>query len=112
MIEGDTAGRLDFGALRDAIERSDAGALLGFYAEDAELRVVNADTPNGPAFELLGRSEIEKYLRAVCDQGMTCAVEGESVDKGGITFGKRRRARRSTTRKEQKDDHRDEHTRT
>jgi ketosteroid isomerase-like protein len=89
VIEEETAGRLDFPAFRRAIERSDAEALLGFYAEDAGLRVANADAPHGPAFELRGRAEIEKYLHAVCDQGMSCAVEDESVEEGRVCFGQR-----------------------
>ena len=79
MIEEETKGGLDFEALRDAIERCEAEALIGFYSEDAELRVVNAASLDGPAFELRGKAEIERYLCAVCDQEMSCTVEGEIV---------------------------------
>jgi hypothetical protein len=90
--EESTAGNLDFGALREAIEDKDPDLLLGFYAEDAELRVVNGALPEGAAFELKGRGQIERYLRAVCDQQMTCVVEddvsGEVVSgEGSMTFG-------------------------
>ena len=78
MIE-ETKGRLDFGAVRDAIERKDPDALLGFYYEDAELRIVHEALPESKAFELKGRGQIERYLRAVCDQDVTCAVRGEAV---------------------------------
>ena len=78
MIE-ETKGRLDFGAMRDAIERKDPDALLGFYAEDAELCIVHEALPEGRAFELKGRAQIERYLRAVCGQDVTCAVRGEAV---------------------------------
>lgn len=78
MIE-ETTGRLDFGAMRSAIERKDPEALLGFYAEDAELRVVHEALPEGRAFELKGRAQIERYLRAICEQDVTCAVRGEAV---------------------------------
>ena len=45
MIEEEHAkGGLDFEALRDAIDGARCGPLLGFYSEDAELRVVNAAT--------------------------------------------------------------------
>jgi hypothetical protein len=84
MVEEETTRRLDFLALRDAIEKSDADLLLGFYADDAEFRIVNADAWEGSAFELKGTAEIEKYLRAVCDQEMTCTFEREFV------FGERR----------------------
>jgi len=88
VIEEETpAGRLDFGALREAIEQCEADALIGFYAEDSELRIVNAASPEGPAFELKGRSQIGRYLRAVCDQEMTCIIEGEVVlGEGSIAF--------------------------
>ena len=90
MIEEETTGRLDFEALRDAIERCEADVLIGFYSEDAELRVVNAASLDGPAFELRGRAEIERYLCAVCDQEMTCLLEDEVVfGEGRITFGQR-----------------------
>jgi hypothetical protein len=78
MIE-ETKGRLDFGAVREAIERKDPDALLGFYSEDAELRIVHEALPESKAFELKGRGQIERYLRAVCDQDVTCAVRGEAV---------------------------------
>ena len=94
MIEEQATRGFDFGALRLAIEGKDPDRLLGFYAEDAELRIVNAALPDGPAFELKGRSQIERYLRAVCDQEMTCLVEdevsSEAVSGGGrISFGQR-----------------------
>jgi hypothetical protein len=83
-----TAGGLDFGALRSAIEGKDPDALLGFYSEDAELRIVNAALPDGPAFKLKGISQIERYLRAVCDQEMTCVLEGEVIfGEESIVFG-------------------------
>lgn len=44
MTEDGTAGELDFRALREAIEDGDAAAQLGFYADDAELRLVHADS--------------------------------------------------------------------
>lgn len=89
MIEEDAPQRLDVPALCRAIESSDANALLGFYSEDAELRILNAESPNGPAFELKGRAQIEKYLRAVCDQAMTCHIEEGNVREGLISFRER-----------------------
>jgi hypothetical protein len=87
MIEEETsADGLDFEALRYAIENRDADALLDFYSDDAQLRIVNSGAPAGPTFELRGRAEIERYLHAVCDQDVTCAVEGESVEEGRISF--------------------------
>jgi len=87
MIEDKSTGRLDFGALRDAIEGCDPEALLGFYSEDAELRIINAAFPESVPFELKGRSQIERYLRAICNQQMTCGVEEEVVfGEGSVEF--------------------------
>ena len=54
MIERETTG-LDFGALRHAIVGRELDLVLGFYSEDAEVRVVNADAPFSPPFELVGQ---------------------------------------------------------
>jgi hypothetical protein len=86
MIEEETTRGFDFDALREAIEGKDPDLLLGFYSEDAELRIVNVALPEGVAFELKGRLQIERYLRAVCDQEMTCSVEGETVGEERVSF--------------------------
>jgi hypothetical protein len=83
MTAQKTTKTLDFGALRGAIERRDPDALIGFYADDAEVRVENAALPDGKAFELKGRSQIERYLKAVCEQEVGRAL------KGGAVFGER-----------------------
>jgi len=56
---------LDFEALCQAIERCDPDLILGFYAEDAQLSIVNADAQQRIPFELCGKGEIAKHLRAV-----------------------------------------------
>jgi ketosteroid isomerase-like protein len=86
MAERKTANGLDFEALRQSIERCDLDLMLGFYAEDAELSIVNADAPQGSPFELRGKAEIAKYLRAVFGQGTSHRVEGEVVGKNRVTF--------------------------
>jgi hypothetical protein len=87
MIEEDKAASLDFGALRYAIESADPDLLLGFYAEDAELRILHAGLPEGKAFELKGRAQIGRYLHAICEQEMECSVEGGAVHgEGSILF--------------------------
>jgi hypothetical protein len=44
VIEEDKAASLDFGALSYAIESADPDLLLGFYAEDADLRILRASS--------------------------------------------------------------------
>jgi hypothetical protein len=55
---------LDFEALRVGIERCDLDVMLGFYAEDAQLSIVNAKAQRSIPFELHGKTEIAKHLRA------------------------------------------------
>ena len=86
MTEPKTAGGLDFGEMRRAIEALDADALIGLYAEDAEMRTVNREaTPSSPKV-LRGRGEISSYLRDVCGRAMTHRVENEVVGGDRIAF--------------------------
>src|SRR5919107_3491338 len=73
----DTA--LDFGALRHAIEHCDPDAMLGFYAEEARLSIVNADAPHASPFELRGKAEITKHLRVAFGPETFHRVEREAV---------------------------------
>ena len=74
---------LDFGTLRLAIERCDPDLVLGFYAEEAELSIVNAEPRRSPPFELCGKAEIAKHLRAVFGQETSHRVEREVVGEDG-----------------------------
>jgi hypothetical protein len=65
----------DFGALRHAIERCDPDLILGFYSEEANLSIVNADVPQASAFELSGKAEIAKHLRAAFGREASHRVE-------------------------------------
>ena len=76
----------DFEAMRRAIEGSDYGALVSFYADDAELRMVTKDsTPSAPTV-LRGRQEISEMLRDVCGRTMTHHVEDEVVGENRGSF--------------------------
>ena len=77
---------LDFGALRHAIEGCDPDLVLGFYSEDAHLSIVNADVPQASPFELSGKAEIAKHLRAAFGRETSHRVEGEIVGEDRVTF--------------------------
>ena len=77
---------LDFEALRHAIERCDPDLILDFYAEEANLSIVNADVPQASPFELSGKAEIAKHLRAAFGQQASHRVEGEIVGEDRVTF--------------------------
>ena len=81
-----TSGGLDFETLRRAIEERDAETLVGFYADDAELRIVNKNTPPSSRRELHGKEEISEYLRDVCGREMTHRIGDEVVDENRVAF--------------------------
>ena len=86
MTEQMSPGRLDFEALRHAIEESDYDALVAFYADDAELRMVNKNsTPSAPMV-LRGKGEISELLRDVCGRAMSHHVEDEVVGEDRVAF--------------------------
>lgn len=66
---------LDFEVLRRGIERCDPDLVLGFYAADALLSIVNAESPHASLLELRGSAEIAKHLRTVFGPGTTHRVE-------------------------------------
>jgi ketosteroid isomerase-like protein len=76
----------DFEALRRGIEGRDAELLIGLYADDAELRIVNKSTPPSSPRELDGKEEIAEYLRDVCAREMTHRIEDEVVGGNRVAF--------------------------
>jgi SnoaL-like domain len=86
MTQGKVGNGLNFEALRLGIERCDPEFVLGFYAEDARLSIVNAVILRAAPFELHGKAEIAKHLRAVFGQKMLHRVERGVVGKDRTTF--------------------------
>ena len=87
MTQQNPDSKLDFDALRHAIERSDPDLMLGFYAEDARLSIVNVHTPDASPFELRGKGEIAKHLRAAFGHGASHRVERDAaVGEDRVTF--------------------------
>lgn len=85
-----SANGLDLEALQGAVELCDAQTMFGFYAEDAEVQILNGDAPHSVPFELRGSAEISRYLRALSNQEMTCQVESGVVSsEERITFSAR-----------------------
>ena len=76
----------DFEAMRRAIEGLDTDLLIGLYADDAELRIVNKSTPPSSPRELRGKGEIAEYLRDVCGRAMTHHIENEVIGEGRVAF--------------------------
>jgi hypothetical protein len=78
---------LDWETLRLGIERRDPDLLLDLYAEDASLSIVNADAPHASPFELSGKGEIAKHLRATFGQEASHRIERDAaVGEDRVTF--------------------------
>jgi hypothetical protein len=77
---------IDFEALRRADERNDAEALVGFYADGAEVRLISKDNPPSSPHVLRGKSEIAEYLRDVCGRNIKHRIEGEVVGEERVAF--------------------------
>ena len=87
MTQQNPDRRLDLETLYLGIESRDPDFLLGFYADEARLSIVNTDTPHAPPFELCGKGEIAKHLRATFGQEASHRVERDAA--GGqdrVTF--------------------------
>jgi ketosteroid isomerase-like protein len=86
VMATETPGGLDFEALRRAIEDRDADALIGFYADDAEVQTVNSrTTPSSPEVRR-GKEQIAGYLRDVYGREMTHRLENEVVGENRVAF--------------------------
>ena len=78
---------LDLEALYLGIESCDPDLLLGFYAEDARLSIVNVNTPQASPLELLGKWEIARHLQAAFGHEASHRVERDAaVGEDRVTF--------------------------
>jgi ketosteroid isomerase-like protein len=76
----------DFEALRRAEEQHDLDSMLDLYADDAEMSIVNRNTPPSSPFELHGKEEIAEYLRDIYSREMTHRIENEVVGEDRVAF--------------------------
>ena len=81
-----TSQSFDAEALRRGIEERDTATLLGLYAQDAELQVVDhGNQPSNPKI-LRGRDAIGEYFADVCGRDMTHTIERLVVGPDGAAF--------------------------
>ena len=86
MTRQEADGGLDFEALRRAIERCDPDLVLGFYAADARLSIVDTDATWDQPFELRGKAEIAKHLRTAFGQGTSHRIEKGTFGEERVTY--------------------------
>ena len=86
MAEWQVTGKLDIEDLRRAQEQRDLDAMLDLYAEDAEIRIVNRNTPPSSPYVLRGKEEIAEYLRDVFSRDMSHSIENEIVGDDRLVY--------------------------
>jgi ketosteroid isomerase-like protein len=73
-------------ALRAAIEGRNAATLLGFYRNDAVLRIIARDHPPSRPAELVGHAAIRGYFADTCGRDMTHRVEDGIAEGDRLAF--------------------------
>lgn len=73
-------------AIKRATEGRDARTLSAFYADDAELRIVDRTNPPSRPRVLRGKQEISAFLEDICGRSMTHAVETAVADGNRLAF--------------------------
>jgi ketosteroid isomerase-like protein len=72
-----TAGTDIMSTIRTATEARDAETLIGLYADDARVTVVDSSRPPSSPTTLRGRDQIADFVRATTDNDMTHQVRDE-----------------------------------
>jgi ketosteroid isomerase-like protein len=86
MAEQQATGQLDFEVLRRAQEQRDLDAILDLYADDAEMRIDNPNTPPSSPYVVRGKEAIAEYLRDVFGRDMSHSIENEVVGEDRVAF--------------------------
>lgn len=86
ITEQKTASGLDFEALRRAAEHNDAGLLASLYAEDAEVLIVNRETPPSSPHVPHGNEQIAEYLKDACSRDVESRIEDEVIGEERTAF--------------------------
>ncbi|MET4635742.1 MULTISPECIES: nuclear transport factor 2 family protein [Kaistia] len=72
--------------LRKAVEGNDAKALAAFYADDAELRVIDQDHPPSRPLVLKGKPAIRAMLDDVCSRAMKHHLDDGLMEGSHLAF--------------------------
>lgn len=76
----------DLATLRRAIENGEEDTLVGLYADNAQITVVDRSRPPSKPTVLSGKPAIAEYYHDVCGRAMTHKVEQAVAAPDGIAF--------------------------
>lgn len=74
------------GGLKEAIETRDGRRLASFYADDAEVRVIDRNNPPSRPRLVRGRAAITTYWADICSRAMTHAVDFAVTEGDRMAF--------------------------
>lgn len=77
---------VDIDTVRQAHEQRNADMLIGLYADNALMQVVDRNHPPSSPLELRGKQAIAEFLRDICSRDMTHRVMDEVIGKDRISF--------------------------
>jgi SnoaL-like domain len=73
-------------SLKKAIEGRNAGAMSGFFTDNAVIRIIDRiNTPSKPR-EVKGKAEVAAYWADICGRDMAHKVEGVVADDKRLSF--------------------------
>jgi hypothetical protein len=78
--------QLDFNALRTALEQRNANLATSFYADDAEIDVVDRLHPPASPLRVRGKQAIADFYADICSRDVTHQVENALVDENHAAF--------------------------
>ncbi len=73
-------------ALKQAIENRDGRMLTSFYADDAQLRIVDSNNPPSKPREVQGRAAIGAFWDDICSRAMTHKVDSSVASGNRVAF--------------------------
>jgi hypothetical protein len=84
--EGTMQNAVNLSTVRKALEGNDAKAWLSFYADDAEMRVIDQDHPPSRPLILKGKKAIGAMYDDVCSRAMKHKLDDAVADGSHMAF--------------------------
>jgi hypothetical protein len=81
-----TATTFNFDTLRNAFENADEATIVGTYADDAEMKIVDTTRPPSSPLVLRGRDAIGELYRDICSRAMSHEIQDAVVTPDKVAF--------------------------
>lgn len=87
MMRPSGSSGFDFDRIRQGLTSCDLGSLSGFYADDAEMKVIDNTRPPTHPTTYHGKSEITGYFKDVCGRNIVeHEIDEEVVGSERLSF--------------------------